>query len=285
MILIGLALTGGVWVVPLLILFLIGMSLFWILPKAYVRVPEKEVAVVYNASVKSFSRFLSAGGHWLVPGLQVIKSHISTSPQVEDASCGALTVGGITVMVDWKVTYSLDPLSAAPELRVNMARILAQNPQDLVCTHASHVIQHTLGHYTVEELCRLGMPGRLETRMGRLIKERLLPYGILVKRLILLDIVLPDRVQAAIEAAFERRLQADAEAQALAIRQRAIRAFTREDIRRQLELEQLRVMEAKQGDAVMLVETRSYHPQIKDQPPDPLQAWRLAEEASLTSTE
>ena len=252
-----------------------GLAAWRALKCSYVQVAEKEVAVVYNASRRAFSRFLPPGRYWLLPGVEKVVGVISTRPRVEGGECRSHTAEGIAVTVRWKATYHLDPLAAADGLRPNMARTLRRNPEAIVGTHAPNCIQHLLESHPVAELHAAGMQRRLENRLRGLVGERLRPFGFVVHRVILDEIQLPEPVGAAIEAAYTRKLQAQAEAQSLAIRQAAIRAFTPEDIQRLIELERLRVLESRPGETRVLL--GQYHPVISDH--ETIQ-WPLAAQAA-----
>ena len=252
------------WLWALLVMALLLACLFvcWALPRAILRVAEYEVAAVYNSEARAFRRFLGPGRHWLVPGLEYVKNRISTAPCLQSGGCKARAAGGVAVDTKWKVIFSLNPLAIPTQSQPTMVRSLSRNPADLLGNHVCNLIQHVIEHYTIDELCSPGIQSRLENRLFRLLNERLQPYGILVSRFNFQEIALPERIQAAIDAAYERKLQAHAEAQALAIRQSAIRSFTQEDLLRQLELERLRILDGKPCQTHLWMGTPSYHPQL-----------------------
>ena len=266
---------GWLALLVVVLLGLSGLSVGYIIDKFYIQVPEKDVAVVFRSEAHSYSRFLPPGRHWLRPGMEKIVDSISTRPKAVKGECQAHTAGGITVQIKWQVTYSLNPMKIETGLQSNMARTLPNKSQNLLNTHVPNAIQHLLERYTTETLYQPGAQRRLERLLRDQIYERLRPYGFAISRVILLETNLPPRVRQAIEAAYERKLQAQVEAQVMAIRQQTIRAFTQQDIQRLLELEQLHVLEHKPGDAWVVFD--SLKSQLQTQEPAP--AWNILSKA------
>ncbi|MCA9969028.1 MAG: hypothetical protein KC425_02375, partial [Anaerolineales bacterium] len=94
----------------------------------------------------------------------------------------------------------------------------------------------------LDDLCQPGVHRRLERQVRQAAAERLAPFGIGVSRVMIGAIELPAHVRQALEAAQERRLQAEQEARALARLQQAVSQFSDTDMQRLLELERLHHM-------------------------------------------
>lgn len=240
------------------------LSLFWVLVAilvivhSHVYVAEKEVAVVYNRQQRAFNRFLPAGRHWLKPGLEAVLGIISLRPSVVGGSCSAHSAEGISLEVDWKVTYQLDPFMIEPSLRSNMARTMRHKSAALLESHTQSCIQHLLETISLDDLRAKGNQRRLENKLRGLIASRLRSFGYVIHRITLDKLHLPGAVDQAIQQAYTRIVSAQADAQALAIRQQAIRSFTSEDVSRLMELEQLRMLENRVGATNVVL--GQYHP-------------------------
>ncbi|RMG97015.1 MAG: SPFH domain-containing protein [Chloroflexi bacterium] len=225
--------------VLLVLLVMVGALVQW----AFVRVPELNVAVVYNREREAFSRFLPAGRHWIVPFLERVEAVISTEPAtVRDKSMGIQTSGGISLTVHWSVSYNLNPMKVSPAYQAKAARVLPRKTAVLLKKHMHNCLQHIIGEYTVMDLVAPGAHKRLERAVRQLLAERVGNLGIEISRVMMGEIEMPAHVRAALEAAHERQVQAEQEARALAHLQRVISQFSAEDMQRLMELERIQAL-------------------------------------------
>ena len=144
------------------------------------------------------------------------------------------------------------------ELRSNMASTMRHKPAAILESQVQNCIQHLLETMSLDDLQARGIQMRLENRLRRLIATHLRSYGYVIHRVALDEFHFPEAVSNAIQQAYTRVLDAHADAQALAIRQQAIRSFTKEDVNRLMELEQLRMLENRVGTTHVVL--GQYHP-------------------------
>ncbi|MCB8944907.1 MAG: SPFH domain-containing protein [Ardenticatenaceae bacterium] len=230
-------LTGmGVTAVLLTSLFLIWYLYQW----SYIRVPEMEIAVVYHAERRAFSRFLPTGHHRLTPFLEEVVETISTAPtSVKGCSQGLQTIGGISLSVDWSLTYSLNPFKTDPASWPKLARSLPTKAAVIAQNFMNNSLQHIIGEYTIEHLTQPGTHKRLERQVKELVAQRLAVLGFEIASVMIGAIELPPHVKKALEAAHEHHLQMETEAKGLARMQQVISQFSEGDMQRLMELERI----------------------------------------------
>lgn len=231
----------GVW---LMVVLTISLGTVWLIHRyGYVRVPEMQVAVLYNTGSQTFARFLPPGKHWIMPFVEHVESMISTAPETtQGKSTGIQASGGLTLSVEWSVAYNLNPLKVTADTRAKAARTLPAKAALVAKKHMSNCLQHIIGEYTVEQLCQPGIHKRLEREVRQLLAERLASLGFEISRVMIGVLELPAHVTSALEAAQERQLQAEHEARALAHLQKVISQFSDADMQRLMELERIHVL-------------------------------------------
>lgn len=224
-------------------LFLSGLVLWMVGRRAVVLIHEMEVGVVYNRVDHAFARFLSPGRHWLVPFVEQVGAHISTAPQTASGRClGAQTSGGIVLDVEWSLSFNLNPFKIPAEACPRLARSLPRKAVAIAVKHVNHCLRHVIGEYTIGQLCQPGAQKRLERQVRQLAAERLADLGFELARVMLGAIEMPPHVKATLEAAHQRALQAENEANALARLQTVISHFSDADMARLMELERIHVL-------------------------------------------
>lgn len=216
----------------------------WFINKfVWVRVPDLETALVFNAETKAFIRFLLPGRHWLLFPLERVRERLSLTATVVRGKClQAQTNGGIAVTVDWTATYVINPRTLAGELWPHMARILPQGSARLMRSHGNNVVGQMVSELPVAALTDEGSRGRLERQLRERLGWRLRPFGFQIFRVMITKVGMPPQVQAMLEAAHERQVYAISEATALERLQRAVSQFSKEDMERLLQLKQLHVL-------------------------------------------
>ncbi len=209
---------------------------------AYVRVPEMETAVVHSAGDR-FVRFLPPGGHWLRPFAEHVALTIPTdSTTVQGRTAGLQTIGGLSLTIAWRLSYTLDVFQVSPGRQPKVARLLARNPTNTIRNHLGNVLQHIVGEYTIEQLTLPGAHKQLEAQAKAAIDQRLRPLGFEVNRVMIGAMEMPPHVKSALEAVHERQMQAENEAKALARLQQVVSQFSDADMQRLIELERIRNM-------------------------------------------
>lgn len=231
----------GFWfVVGLLFIALLS----WFVDKfVYIRVGEMETAVVFNREAKAFSRFLLPGRHLLAFPLERVTAIVSTAPQSVNGRCkNAQTQEGVSVGLDFSVTYEPFPSEADVGLKPKVARFLPSGANGLVRNHANNCVAQVVNTKSVETLCQKGARGPLERELRDAIQERLHPFGIRVYRVMVTSVDLPIPVQKALEEAHEHLVYAESEASGLERLHRALSQYSDVDVDRLLQLRQLREM-------------------------------------------
>ena len=151
----------------------------------------------------------------------------------------AQTNGGITVTVNWSMTYVLNPDNVAVDFWPQMARVLPHFSDRIVRKHGNNCVAQLVSELPVEALMAEGARGRLERQLRQRLGERLRPFGVQLFRVMLLGVELPAQVQVTLEAAHERIVHANSEAMALERLQRAVNQFSDADMERLIQLKQL----------------------------------------------
>jgi regulator of protease activity HflC (stomatin/prohibitin superfamily) len=205
----------------------------------WVRVPELEVALVSHMGSKAFARYLLPGRHLLLPP-ERISDRISTAAEVVGGkSTQVQTDGGITIVVNWSVTYAINPRTIAIGLWPDMARILPNSANQLLRSHVNDCVGQVISELPTTALTDKGARGRLNRKLREVLLKRMIPFGIQIYHVMVKGIELPGKVQSALEAAHERQVYANSEAVALERLQRAVSQFSDEDMDRLLLLKQI----------------------------------------------
>ncbi|MCA9874704.1 MAG: SPFH domain-containing protein [Anaerolineales bacterium] len=209
---------------------------------AYVRVPEMETAVVQTTGGR-FVRFLPPGSHWIRPFLEQVTATLATdSTTVQGRTSGLQTIGGLSLTIAWRLSYTLNVVQVPAARQPKVARLLARNPTNTVRNHLGNVLQHIVGEYTIEQLTLPGAHKQLEIQAREAIDQRLRPLGFEVSRVMIGAIEMPPHVKSALEAVHERQMQAENEAKALSLLQQVVSQFSDADMQRLIELERIRNM-------------------------------------------
>ncbi len=228
-------------------LFLIWYLYQW----SYVRVPEMEIAVVYHAERRAFSRFLPTGRHRLTPFLEEVVDTISTAPTpAKGFSKGLQTIGGIALNIEWSITYTLNPFKTDPAGWPKLARSLPTKAGIIAQNFMNNSLQHIIGEYTIEHLTQPGTHKRLERQVKQLVSQRLASLGFELGSVMIGAIEMPPHVKKALEAAHQHHLQLETEAKGLARMQQVISQFSEDDMQRLMELERIYKM-GKNGVALV----------------------------------
>jgi regulator of protease activity HflC (stomatin/prohibitin superfamily) len=229
------------WIAVLTAVTLSLIFLFWLARRrAYVRVPELEVAVATQAGSQKFLRFLPPGGHWLRPFMEEASLRIDLSPPpVKGKTVGLQAIGGLSFSIEWELAFSLDPLRVPAGNQAKIARLLAKKTAVTAKNHMANSLHHILGGYTVAQLTLPGAHQKLEAEVQREVTRRLSPLGYDISRVMIGAIDMPPQVKAALEAAHEQEMKTELEARALARLQQVISHFSDADMQRLIELERI----------------------------------------------
>ena len=232
---------SGIMGMAVTAVFATALFLIWYLYQwSYVRVPEMEIAVVYNTERRAFSRFLPTGHHRLTPFIEEVVATISTAPTpVKGFSKGLQTIGGIALNIEWSVTYALNPFKTDSASWPKLARSLPEKAGNIAQNFMNNSLQHIIGEYTIEHLTQPGAHKRLERQAKQLMAERLTPLGFEVASVMIGAIEMPPHVKKALEAAHEHHLQLEAEAKSLERMQQVVSQFSEGDMQRLMELERI----------------------------------------------
>ena len=252
-----LALAAGFAVGPfagaaIVLFFLLLLLIEFIGRFMYVRVGEMETAVVFNRETKAFSRFLLPGRHLLKVPFEHVKAIVSTSPNTVKGRCkNVQSREGVGVQVEVLMTYQPSPADVEPMLRPKAARMWPKGTGGMARTHLQNCATRLVNRYTVANLYRNGARSRIERELRDDCQERLRPFGLNVFRVMVIRIDLPAAVEAALEQAHERAVQAESDAFALERMGRVVVQFSDVEMERIFRLEQLRQL-GRNGVAVQI---------------------------------
>lgn len=245
-----------------LLFFLLGVLLVWlILAQVHLTVAEERVAVIVDRSSERFSRFLPAGRYWLRPS-EIAQAIIPLNGQtVQGESAAIQTSGGLSLTISWSIAYDLEPMRVKPEKQAKAARLLPVKSAVTIRKHMDNILQHIVGDLSIEAIYQSGSHRRLERQVRQQLTARLYEVGITIGRVMVGPITMPDKVQAALAAAHERRLQTELETAALTRLHDAVRQFSDKDMDRLLELE--RIHSLGQRGVTVFYEKPTEAPQLK----------------------
>jgi regulator of protease activity HflC (stomatin/prohibitin superfamily) len=173
--------------------------------------------------------------------LERVAAVVSTAPATVNGRCqNAQTQEGVSVDLEFSVTYELFPDEAEIGLKPKVARFLPSGAAGLVRNHASNCVAQVVNRKSVETLCQKGARSRVERDLRDAVQDRLHPFGISVHRVMVTGVLLPRSVQKALEEAHEHRVYAESEACGLERLHLALNQFSDVDVERLLQLRQLR---------------------------------------------
>jgi len=265
-----------VWFAPLLFILLLFGS-FYLVVKLHPRIKFREVGVVVSRETGEFIQFLPPGRHLVYPWWQ-LQDKILTGPRYVNDVCTARTRDGVPVGINWSLAFFVDEakLLALPEsLRTGMAFALPKFATILATSNMNNVIRHVLEKYNLTDMWHAGIhlgdqaglhqftipnnvphpaeiiknPGfheKLEDDIKQAIQGQLGIFGMLVMRVMLSTISLPEAVEEGLQAASKELLHARSHALALAQLHYVVRQFTAEEVARLAEMERLRAMNGRQ---------------------------------------
>ena len=185
------------WQTALLGLTLIGMLALgvWLWRRSYTIVPELQVAVVFNRELQAFARFLPAGRHLLLPGIEHVENHIPVGAQAAKGTCEAYTRDGHCIEIDWMIFYKLDPFAMASRNRVAMARTLPNRSAGMVDSHTNDCLRELVEAYVVDALLGSGIQGRLKRHLHHAVTGRLQDFGFVIFRVNLTNLRFPAELE------------------------------------------------------------------------------------------
>ena len=233
------------WVGFTAVVVLVGLvsTGYFIETRGKVTIPELSVGIVYRKKGNQFDRFLEPGTHWFNPYRETINTYINTAGQSTSGHAKSVqAIGGLTVNAEWTVAYTLRPEKIATAKRPKLARALPYKANGIAHQQINNILHHVIGDYTIEQLSEPGTHRRLERQVRQMARTRLEPLGYELNNFMLDALHLPAHVRATLEAAHERTIQAEQEAQALERLHKVISQFSDADVERLIELERIQRM-------------------------------------------
>ncbi len=233
------------WVGFTAVVMLVGLvsTGYFIETRGKITIPELSVGVVFRKKGNQFDRFLEPGTHWFNPYRETITTYINTAGQSASGHAKSVqAIGGLTVNAEWTVAYTLRPEKIATAKRPKLARALPHKADAIARQQINNILHHVIGDYTIEQLSEPGTHRRLERQVRQMARTRLEPLGYELNNFMLDAIHLPAHVRATLEAAHERTIQAEQEAQALERLHKVISQFSDADVERLIELERIQRM-------------------------------------------
>jgi hypothetical protein len=252
-------------------------------------IDEMEVGVIFNRINNSFCRFEvspeptdvrqhrnQTARRWIPFGRRMLafsdpyfvrlkwyEELVSTIPKNAQTASGKLedirTTEGVPVSIEWNVKYAVDVTLIDPKtIEHKMARALPEHSGKIIRGKVERVIKHLVETRTIQSLYELGAIQQLEQEVSQRVYRQLshpVNLGfkeISPKSVSLGPIVVPAKVEKALELAHQRKIQAETVAGALERLKRAVNGFNKEDIRNWSELERLRILDDKEADLLYM---------------------------------
>lgn len=167
----------------ILLLLVVGLVfLTWLVyRKAYLNVPEGQVAVIYDVRKGSSASFKPAGRYVLHPGNHRLAGYIPISSTMAKGVCKGSTLDGYEIELEWTMRYRVDPGSIDTALQPSMAKILLSDAQKMAELHTISRLEKIVGRYTLEELWLEGLHNKVNPKSTRLAADYLAAYGIILE--------------------------------------------------------------------------------------------------------
>ncbi len=217
-----------------------GLLAWFVNAYVWVRVPDLEVALVFNRETKAFVRYLHPGRHFLLFPLERIEERLSLKAKSVRGKCTqAQTNGGIAVTVNWSANFISNPETVPLAYWPRLSRALPHYSEQMVRSNGNNIVSQIVSELPVEALTNEGAHRRLERELRQRLGERLRPLGSQLFRVMIQSVELPPQVQVTLEAAHERMVHANSEAMALERLHRAVNQFSSEDMEKLIQLKQL----------------------------------------------
>ncbi len=236
------------WVgVILMLAFILAAALVWVFYRhAYVLLTEMEMGVVFHRN-GNFAYFLDSGRHILNPMThqlvyRMTKGNINTGRFITEGRARE----GIPVTVELSVTVQINLFNIREQIAHKLGRALPQHASRMVRGRAEHAIRHMVEQRSVLDLYNQNATRQLETELLNEVQVRTQIYGtkpIRANDVKIFAIHLPNEVENAIKAAYERQLQTRTATEALRHLNEVVRNFDDNTMSKLAELERLRIIE------------------------------------------
>lgn len=254
-------------------------------------IDEMEIGVIFNRVNNSFCRFRISpepaqnqqiskqmAARWLPFGRRMLilndpyfvrlkwyEEVRGTIPKKAQTASGTLenirTAEGVPISIEWKVKYSIDVTLIEPKkIEHKMARALPEHSEKIVTGKVERALKHLVEIRTIQSLYESGAIQQLEQEMCQRVYRQLThPVNLGFKEIKAKDVslgpvVIPQKVEKALELAHQRKIQAEMVAGALERLKKAVNGFSKEDIRRWSELERLRILDEKEADLFFMTD-------------------------------
>lgn len=244
--------------ITIILAFALSIAVIWVLYRyTFILLTEMEVGVVFRRN-GNFAYFLDSGRHFINPLThqlvdRMTKGNINTGRFTTECR----TQEGIPVTVELSVTVQINPFNIIERIAHKLSRALPKHAPRMVRGRVEHAIRHMLENKSVNELYNYNATRQLEAELLNEAQERTRIYGIKPIRsndVKIFAIHLPDEVEKAIKANYERHLQTQTATEALECLYNIVRQFDDRTMSRLAELERLRVIE-NSGSLVYMMES------------------------------
>jgi len=168
------------------------------------------------------------------------------------------TADGIPITISWKVSYKVNVDLISEVIKYKMAHALPEHSGKIVSSRAERAIKHLVELRSIKSLYEFDnqrgpgiIQGLEEDLCQRISRQLSHPVNLgfeefKPKEISLGPIVMPAKVEKALELAHQRKIQTEMVARAMERLQRAVSGFSAEDVRRLSELERLRILDDKE---------------------------------------
>ncbi|MCA9962264.1 MAG: SPFH domain-containing protein [Anaerolineales bacterium] len=176
---------------------------------AVVHLNELEVGVVFDRW-GNFSRFLDSGRHFINPFLERMTAKMTKGTRDATGTTSMIrTKEGVPVTVTWSVSFRIEYQRIPDNIKYKMARALPKNAEKMVGGKALRALRHNIERKGIAELHSDKAIQTLEAELCQEIFENCKAYGLVEippQDVKIGPIVMPEHVEKAIEAAYERKL-------------------------------------------------------------------------------
>lgn len=184
-----------------------------------VHLNEMEVGVVFyrenefSEKAGNFAYFLDSGNHFINPLLKRMTATMTKGMiDAKDTTHMIRTKEGIPITITWEVSFRIEYQRILPGIEYKMARALPKFASKMVAGKAIRAIRHNIEQKGIAELHAEGALRHLEAELCQEIYEGCQAYGLVPippQDVKIGPIVMPEHVEKAIEAAYERKLTVD----------------------------------------------------------------------------
>ncbi len=197
--------------------------------------------------------------HFINPFTEKMEDKIKRNAYKGADTTKVRTKEGITVEIDWSVSFRLDVTQIKPGIEHKMARALPQNAGNMIKGKATHALRHIIEQTSIIDLYEEDAAKTLEEKLRLAVIDKVSFFGVIGinpnNQVQIKSIEMPRNIENALKVAHQRKLQTETVTHALESLKNSIKDFNDTDMARLAELEKLRIVDEKSAGLVYMMDS------------------------------